>query len=623
MRAHRIVLGVLFLSFFALAYCYVPRLTNCLWSDMEFTGWVSPIAHRMAQGEHIYRDFTLPIPPGSFLVMATVQKATGRFALVDELWLCAVCNLLMIGIAYGIARSFTEVRNATLAAILTAPVIILTPKEIAYDQTAQVIAWSAVALLAAGLTRPAGRARSWYLRAAGFAAALTLAFKSSTGTGAIVGIGLAAAAIGGVAFIRQKRAAVRALLPDFGSLAAGLAAGIAATVLIVVLIAGGSLGEFYQVVFVDGPQLKGGQARLVLNLLSYSLFQSPVHLSLLVVIFTAWILVRMQGNKEALLVDAALAAKDVHEPVRFDWRFAVGVSAIVLALAGTGIGLLLGHAAMVPNGLRAIAGFSIVPPMLGLMFLAIFLLSNLHGAAVATDRRAAFAATTLCAGAISLLHNLSHPQHRPFYDNNPIIPMAFLSLLLLMDRARFPRLKYVVFVVTLFGLYGEKFQRYLDARHPVDDPSFWAGLQVSDNGLRILKMAQRARELAGPAGTVLMLPEDPATEALIGRPRPKLHGAIVFVDQFPERMLKHDLLALQMTPPDVLVLHPNDNAWNRVYRIWNLKAPAGKLQVDFLEGRRETMYRIDSTYPTWIFNQPSTMELLYKAPPAEPAEPPQ
>jgi hypothetical protein len=617
-RAHRIVLGVLFLSFLALAYFYVPRLTNCLWSDVEFTGWVSPIAHRMAQGEHIYRDFTLPIPPASFLVMAAVQKITGRFALVDELWLCAVCNLLMMGIAYAIARSFTNTRNATLVTILTAPVIILTPKEIAYDQTAQVVAWSAVALLARGLTRGPGRERSWLLRAAGFSAALSLAFKSSTGTGAIIGMALAVGLLCGIAWFRQKRAGVRALLPELGSVASGIAAGIAATVLIVVL-AGGSLGEFYQVVFVDGPRLKGGQARMVLNLLSYALFQSPVHLSLLVVVFTALVLVRLQGNQQGLLVEAELTPEDPRKPGPFDWRFAIAVSVIVLALTGTGIGLLAGNVAMVPNGLRAISGFSIVPPMLGLMFLAIFLVSHVHAASDATDRRAAFAATTLCAGSISLLHNLSHPQHRPFYDNNPIIPMAFLSLLVLMDRARLPRIKYVLFLLTLFGLYGAKFQRYLDARHPVEDASFWAGLKVSDGGLEILKMAHRARELAGPTGTVLMLPEDPATEALIGRPRPKLRGAIVFVDQFPDHVLKHDLAALQASPPDVLVLHPNDNRWNRVYRIWTLKSAAAKMQVEFLESRRETMYHVDSSYPTWIFDQPSTMDLLTRTPAAEPA----
>jgi hypothetical protein len=382
----------------------------------------------------------------------------------------------MMGIAYVIARCFTTGRNATLVAILTAPVIILTPKEIAYDQTAQVVAWSALALLARGVTRGPGRERSWWLRAAGFAAALTLAFKSSTGTGAVIGMVLAAGLLCGVAWFRQKRAGVRAWLPDLGSIAIGIAAGIAATVVIVVL-AGGSLGEFYQVVFVDGPKLKGGQARMMLNLLSYALFQSPVHLSLLVVLFAAVALVRLQGNKEALLVEAELAPEEPRKPEPFDRRFAIGVSVIVLVVTSIGIGLLAGHVAMVPNWIRTLAGFSIVPPMFGLMFLAIFLVSNLNAASAATDRRAAFAATALCAGSISLLHNLSHPQHRPFYDNNPIIPMAFLTLLVLMDRARLPGLKYFLLVLTLFGLFGIKFQRYLDARHPVEDASFWAGLE--------------------------------------------------------------------------------------------------------------------------------------------------
>jgi hypothetical protein len=57
-----------------------------------------------------------------------------------------------------------------------------------------------------------------------------------------------------------------------------------------------------------------------------------------------------------------------------------------------------------------------------------------------------------------------------------------------------------------------------------------------------------------------------------------------------------------------------------VYRIWTLKSAAARLQVDFLDKTRDTLYQSDSTYPTWFFNQPSTMELFVKKAIATPPE---
>jgi len=48
----------------------VPRLNNFVYSDREFTGWVGPIAERMNQGQRLYDDLVLPIPPGSFELLS-------------------------------------------------------------------------------------------------------------------------------------------------------------------------------------------------------------------------------------------------------------------------------------------------------------------------------------------------------------------------------------------------------------------------------------------------------------------------------------------------------------------------------------------------------------------------
>jgi len=611
-RASRITLAVLLVSLLALACFYVPRLTNCIWSDAEFTGWVSPIAWRMLSGERIYQDFTLPIPPGSFLLLAGLQKLLGRFLLLDELWVCAIANLAMTAIGYWMLRAFTHGRNAVLAAALTAPALILTPKEIAYDQTAQVIAWGAVALLAHGLVAVSQPRKLWLLRAAGFTACLTLAFKSSTGMGVSGGIIIGLLLQSVIAWRGKRLAGVRAMQPSWLAVLAGMGAGLAATALIVIA-AGGTLQEFYRVVFVDGPALKGGTARMILNLISYTAFQTPVHLSLLMAVILAWLLARLIGRGDALLVDSeAPPADDPGERGRKGLIFGASASSAIVLVLGFAMLLFATGAPVIPKAVRFVAGFAAVPPILGLLFLAVFMVSNARASEDPFDRRAAFASVAIAAGLESLMHNLSHPTHRPFYDNNALIPMSFLALMLLLDRAQAPRLKAFLFGLAMLGLYGDKFQRFLDARHPVADKSFWYGLRVSDPGLDVLRAAQRARELAGPNGTVLMLPEDPATEALIGRPRPKLKGAIVFVDQFPARVLQHDLAVLAASPPDVLVLHPNDGLWNRVYRTWSTKSAAATLQNEFLERYRSSHYRSDSTYSTWFFQTPTTLEVLVK-----------
>lgn len=613
MRASRIVLIVYVLCFLGLAFLYVPRLANPLWSDSEFTGWVAPIAHRMVEGQRIYQDFTLPIPPGSFALMALVQKVSGRFLLLDELWLCAICQMLMLPVGYALVRPFTTARNAALATMASMPVLMAAPKEIAYDHTALLVAWGSLALFTRGLMADAERRRWGWLVAAGAAAGFTLAFKSSTGVGAIAALfaGLGVTAVVGWRAVR--RAALKPALHDATALTAGVVAGGLLTLLLVVVL-GGSVREFIQVVFVDGPALKGGRSQVSLNLLSYTIIQTPTHISFLTALMISYVLVRILGRKDALQVPSSTIPTDERgERGLAGWVFAVPTVLLTLLIFGFAALLLAGNASRVPLFLQVGAGFGSAGPMIGLFFLLLLLVANFAKAASMRDRRAVFASLAVAAGMLSLMHNLSDPKHRPLYDNNPIIPLVIVSLLIVFDQARARILKYATVVVMLLALFGGKFQRYLTARHPVEDRGFWHGLRVNDTGKTLLDAALRARALAGPDGTVLMLPEDPMFEALIGRPRPELRGAIVFVDQFPEHVLDQDLAKLHADPPDVLVLHPEaEVGWNTVYRIWSLDSPAAKLQNDFVRRHRHTTYEVDSTYPTWLFDSKVTMAVLVR-----------
>jgi len=555
----------------------------------------------MASGEHIYKDFTLPIPPGSFALMAAFQSVTGRFFLLDELWLCAICQMAMLGIGYGLVRPFTTERNAILTTIATIPMLISTPKEIAYDHTALVIAWLALLLMTRGLLIQPGRARGIWIACAGFAASCTLLFKSSTGVGAVAAVCLGIVGISWIGIRTEGRQRVRHCLRDIAHLGAGLLTGAVLTLLTVVAI-GGSISEFYQVVFVDGPLLKGGSAKAISNLFSYAVVQTPVHLSFLFVLIMAGVCIRIIKTDSPFLIDSNARSVGPEQPSKRWWLFAVPMSLYLIAVFGYATWLLASNADGVPFYIKVGAAFGSAGPMIGLTALLLLIAVNYAKSTSWTDRKAVFVMVGLSAGMLSLMHNLSDPKHRPLYDNNPIIPLAIVAILILVDQARASVLKYVIVCTMLLAMFGTKYQRYLEARHPVQDHGFWAGLKVSERGTVLIDVANRARELAGPEGTVLQLPEDPMFSAMIDRPRPKLRGAIVFVDQYPSRMLVRDLETLRSDPPKVLVLHPeNDSAWGKVYGIWSNDSPAAKLHTTFVREHLDAMYRYDGSYPATFF----------------------
>jgi len=219
-------------------------------------------------------------------------------------------------------------------------------------------------------------------------------------------------------------------------------------------------------------------------------------------------------------------------------------------------------------------------------------------------------ATVIAALAISLLHNTSAPEFRAFYDNNPIIPVAFLFLFIGLDRARLAPVKALAVVLTLCAVFSNKLGRALDARTPVGDHGFWAGMKVSPRGVVALRAVRRIRQLTGPDDTVLVLPEDVDFAAEIGRPRPKLRGAIVFVDQYPDRLAARDIAWLRAHPPKVIVIHPNrPTQWAQLFRIWSGDSGAEHVLRFVLNDLLPRDYRRDSTYPTQFLWHDATLEV--------------
>jgi hypothetical protein len=208
-------------------------------------------------------------------------------------------------------------------------------------------------------------------------------------------------------------------------------------------------------------------------------------------------------------------------------------------------------------------------------------------------------AIVIVALSTSLLHNLSFPGFRPFYDNNPIIPIAFLFLFLAIDRAELPRAKAVLFVLALLPLFGIKLERGLEAQLNVGNQSHWAGLRINERGREVVRAVLRVRALAAPDESVLVLPEDLELAALIERPRPPIRGAVVFVDQYPQRLVADDLRVLEEHLPKVIVIHPSDRKmWRQMFEIWMYEGGAYRIMQRFLDDLLPKHYRLDSSFPT-------------------------
>jgi hypothetical protein len=603
-------MALLTLCFVAHASVFVRRLTNSHFGDIEFTGWSGPIGSRLLSGERPYLDFVLPIPPGSFLVLAAIQKLAGRALLLQELWLNAFCQLAMAWLSYAVALRLTTRLNAVLVAVTTTVALGWLNKECAYDHTAQLVAWSSFWSGVCALTEkgPARRARLWALT--GFLAAFTLFFKQSTGSGALLGWSGALAyltlvdAFSGVELGARRRDVRAALI--------GALAGLGALVVLLALLGSGPV-PYFQSVFVDGPKLKGGSLLLVKNVLGYVTLRdawlSSVGATLVVVIVGARI-VRGQGSLHV--------GDELRRDEPLTSRAAALLALALFATFGGALALLLSrYSGLRPGVVSALDRLKIVPHF-GFVFLAAFFLAHLGYPRKAPTEAAPEAlagghvlnALVLAALGVSLLHNTSAPEFRAFYDNNPIIPFALLALFVALDRARLTFLKILVVAAMLATCFGNRLDRALLARFSVGQTGYWAGMKVSERGRDLVRAAARVRELTSPTDQVLVLPEDVALAALIGRPRPGVRGAIVFVDQYPERLVAEDIPLLAREPPKVILLHPAEShLWAQLFRIWSGDSGAQKL-VDFTQQKLlPERYTRDSVVKTrWLFRE-ATLEI--------------
>jgi len=598
-------LGLLAIAgcFLLFANQFVRCVINNVWFDANFSGWSGPVGHEILRGRHLFRDVVLPLPPGSFVVMAAIEKAFGDGAprLLHENWVCAVCYVLMALAGYAIALPLAGPRIALFTAAGSLGWISVWIKELAYDPLAEVWAWAAIALLVRAWTQAPGRTQRRWLLSAGLLTGLTLFFKQSTATGLFAG------ALTGFAYLalveRRMGGALRAQARGALMYLAGGGIGITACLLSVWLMKG-SVGLFLAAMFVDGPALKGGAQNFAERTAWGTIIQPFAALPLALLALFSFLVVRIARHPRRFNVGGAeQALRPAH---------VAGVIALGALLFGAGALAVAARRAPSPELTRGLLLSSVMVASLSACLLVVFFFGNLDIERAEPSSRAfnAAALTTLVLGSVV---SLSMTTFNPGYENNALLAIALIALFSAVERAGLAWLSWPVLALAMAMPLGWRLPRAAAAKHPVADAGFFRGMWVSDDGRTIVRAALRARELAGTAGQVLVLPEDPSLAALIDRRRPELCGAIVFPDQYPRRCVARDLAVLHRRPPDVIVLRPAEyDKWLGFLRTFNVGSPTEQLMVTFLQKHLADYERVSTDQTHWMAGSAALDVLRYR-----------
>jgi hypothetical protein len=414
-----------------------------------------------------------------------------------------------------------------------------------------------------------------------------------------VGWALALSYLVGIEVWRKRPGSARERLRDAACCAAGGAVGLALVLLLLVSLHA-SIPGFFQAVLRDGPALKGGTRALLRNLFTFTARNDAIRNTIVptvVVIAIGFGVAREHGHLHV----GGDAEPRATVGRRATWLLTLAFAVIyggAIALLATNVRGLHRVFVAVADGCRNVPAYGFV---FGAAFFAAHLVERYATTPERRDRGNALNAVLLAALVGSMIYDTSFVQFYPFYYNEPSIPLSLLCLYMATERSGFVWATPLTLALSVLPTYGVEMNRALSADVPVLG-GHWSGLRVNYRGVEILRAAARAEELAGRDGSVLVLPEDVQLTGLIHRRRPPLTGAIVFVDQYPERLLARDLAALDANLPDVVVIHPRRVLdWKAVFDTWSEDSAAERFILHVLEKTLPEQYVLDSTYPTIYF----------------------
>src|SRR5947209_4547176 len=162
-----------------------------IWMDREFTGWVAPIAARIANGQALYTEGAhSPIPPLPAVLMRFLYGHDARWIDESRLNFIFQCGILIV--SYISLSRWLPRPVPLIAAIAGAGFLFALPKTILYDSMAQFLAALAIAIVSALFWRLLERGSrvplGGHLVVLGAVLAALILTKQSTAAGLIAGI---------------------------------------------------------------------------------------------------------------------------------------------------------------------------------------------------------------------------------------------------------------------------------------------------------------------------------------------------------------------------------------------------------------------------------------------------
>jgi hypothetical protein len=353
-------------------------------------------------------------------------------------------------------------------------------------------------------------------------------------------------------------------------------------------------------VLSDGLTFAGGFSAFVWAPLRSALSKDAYSSSLLVTAFSVVLaagLLRAE-NSEPMARDSGRKAE----------RFAILSALVIVVVAlGSAVAVLLLGVRVLPRQLLAVTLNMSAITGIGIVLGCAYSLWPAHSKRLgaADPEKARILALLLVFSLIAALLREPwlfgiHPSH----GGDVLTAISLIFVFLAAESAHQSFARPLILALLLLGMFGLKLHRALDASTLVRD-GYWSNLYVNHRGLELLGAARRVRELSGPEDTVLVLPEDPQITALIGRPRPRLRGSVVFSNHYPARLLENDRAELEQRPPRVIVLHPRRvEHWQAWLAAFSPHAAATALSLHMFIDRVPARYRLDSTYrTTYVIDQ--------------------
>lgn len=590
-----VVLGVLL----------VPSHRISIWMDDEFTGFVAPMANRMAEGMVLYDDGGhLPIPPLSLVFIRVLSDGEATW-LLGSLWnyvfKCAALLLL-----YATLLAVSSRRVAFLATLSGIPFFLALPKTVLYDSMSQflVAAVMAATVYALGLFRgEEGEPQARGVVFTGCLLATLLLTKQSNGIGALAGTALAFTLFPRGKPVRDRVTRVAFL---FGS------AALCFLLWCILLSPYVSISGMLTDVFLTGSQPKGGPLRMIVNLRGYS---EQIAFAWPMVVLGVLVLVAYVRFRRPLVASSPEAP-----PFARAVAIAAAFAGILLAVSLPGISaseLRLVRSALAWGGfgllLLVMLGVFVRPPWR-------FLGRHEHSFAVL-----GFIAMPAAVG-----YSLSDSSFRWVYDNNPLILIAlavgycaFLSVVSSTSLSRVlpgtavPALAGTAILTLCCWTHPDRMLAAArDCSETWPEIAHLAGARLRPSAAGMRELVALVRQAApAPSDAVLLLPNDPNVEEWFERPRPSLSSPMIFTDQYWDRYVAADFQALERDPPKVVIIGPR-GYWRRFTARWHPGWGAERLIDRVREELLPSRYRLLAEHPIRFQKTSEIMDVYIRDSPA-------